>query len=649
MDSDKNKNLLEKQLKALGKKVRVDILKRLSSSQVPLTYSALQKDILGNNSNSINLSFHLNTLKNSNLIENMEDGYSLTVLGRQILRNILSIEQILNVQNKSIMIRTSKYSKEPFDLGKIEEHLVKEGNMEVYQAKQIAQEVEERLSKTRIEYLTAPLMREYINGILLENGLEKVRHRLTRLGTPPFEVSQYFKNINLNPDLFIKKLGSEISEQYLLLNLLPNKLADLYLSGEIYLLHLNYWSLRPLSLSLDTSTILKFIANKTNASGNFETPLNFIRLILEFSNLLKKFRPFFSEDLLLGNFDPFLKILNENPAFTNKQYLKILSELLYFNSAYTDERSHITINLNNANNYFFNEIYKFLSEELYPTYPNFMIGYSDSKSITEESLMPLLKLKLPQKLGFFNATESKLMNSTLNYINHPFNHDTATNNIILDKILINLYTIALESHHNDDVFLELVQEKVNEIFQFFSFKKELIGKKLNNSKPWNRLLSSFFTNGGKDWIQNTIKSISFFGLNEAIKLQCGIEIDRIDKSEKFALEILTLIKDIISEKNLDEDESYILNQPHDGAYLYQNGKTYSYCQEKESPTYSMDMIRKESKLSLEKRLTLFKKFESLLNGGSIFNHYIDSNHKNLKEDIEKIINSKISAFSIKLN
>jgi len=645
LDSDKNKNLLEKQLKAVGKKVRVDILKRLSTSQVPLTYSALQKDILGNNSNSSNFSFHLKTLKKNKLIENVEDGYSLTVLGRQILRNVLSIEQILNVQNKSIMIRTSKYSKEPFELRKVETYLINEGAMEPYQARQIAQEVEERLSKTKIEYLTAPLMREYINSILLENGLEKVRHRLTRLGTPPSEVSQYFKNSTLNPDLFIKTLGSQISEQYLLLNLLPNDLADLYLSGEIYLLHLNYWSLRPLSLYLNTSTLLEFIDKKNVPKGS-SASFSLMKFFLGFSKSLGLLKPFFSEDLLLGNFDLLLDTLHENPEIRKRYYMLLLSELIKFNSSYRDRRSHVSLNINSTSSGFIDEVFQFIKNKDDFAIPNFMIPYPESQIIAGA----LFESKLVSNLCFFNSLESKLMNSTLNYINFPFNTSSVDNKILLDKILINFHDIALKSHQNDDVFLDLVQDRLYDTFEFFSYKKELIEKKFHNSKSWNKIISSFFKDGEKTWIHNSIKAISFFGLNKAIKLQCGIEIDRIEKSEKFALELLNLIKDIISEKNSDENENYCLNQPHEGSYLYENGKiSDSYQHNKDTHIYSMDLIRKESKLSLEKRIKLFQKFEHLLEGGSIFNYYFDHNHKNLKEDIEKIINSNISAFSIKFD
>ncbi|GAH17780.1 unnamed protein product, partial [marine sediment metagenome] len=217
-------------------------MKKLSLSSYPLPYSSLQKEVLGNNPNAINFSFHLKALKTGVLIESSENGYILTTVGKQILKNIVSIEQILNDKNKTIMIRTSKYSKEPFDTNKIETYLIKEGQVGKFLAKQIAKEVEERLSKTNIEYLTAPLMREYINAILLENGQEEIRHKLTRLGTPPFEVFKIFDDNSINSEKFLSKLGSDVSEQFLLLNLLPKNLADLYLSGEVILLNLNYWS-----------------------------------------------------------------------------------------------------------------------------------------------------------------------------------------------------------------------------------------------------------------------------------------------------------------------------------------------------------------------------------------------------------------------
>jgi DNA-binding transcriptional ArsR family regulator len=648
--SDKNKSLLEKQLKAVGKRIRVDILKILSNSQIPLTYSVLQKEVLGKNSTSSNFSFHLKTLKENNLVEMLEDGYSLTVLGRQILRNILSIEQILNVQNKSIMIRTSKYSKEPFDLGKIEDYLINEGKMVLYQARQIAQEVEERLSKTKIDYLTAPLMRDYINGILLENGLEKVRHRLTRLGTPPSDVSHCFDDSDLNPKSFIKVLGSEISEQYLLLNLLPNKLADLFLSGNVHLLHLNYWGLRPLSIYINTSDVMEFIKKRIDFTNNLPSTLSSMKLIMELLKVLRTLKPYFSEDLLLGSFNQFLEKINNNPDIRKPCYLTLISEILDFNSTYLDKRPHLTLDLNSINISFL-DLSSELSEEIpYGVFPNLMIAYSDSKNESLDMIRALLNSRLGKNMSLYNETHSKLMNSTLNYVNTKFHDEPTTNKIILDKLLINLHRIALEAHQNDDQFFEFVQERVKDVFQLYSLKKELVEKKLNASKAWNRLINSFFKDGESDWIHNSLKAISFYGLNEAIKFHCGIEIDRIEKSERFAIDVISLIRELINERNSEENEFYCINQPHEGEYLYQSKlNSHLQNQDKKYLAYSMSLIRKESKLPLDKKLKLYKEFEPLLNGGSIFNYFINSPYKNTEKDIEKLINSKISAFSIKFD
>ncbi len=343
MDSDKNIDVLEKQLKILGQKIRIDILKKLNVYRNPLSYSMLQKEVLGANPNSVNFSFHLKALKNGNLISTSESGYTLSTLGKQILKNIVSMEQILNDQNKQIMIRTSKYSKEPFNANKIEDYLIKEGQLEKFLAIQISKEVKERLSKANIGYLTTPLMREYINAILLENGLEEIRHKLTRLGTPPFEAFSFFDR-NFNPEQFISKLGSDVSEQFLLLNLLPKNLADLYLSGEVALLNLNYWSLRPLGFYLDSKSIVEHITKQSSINLNkLDDNADFINLIMNFFDILTKFKPYFSEDILLGNFNnSFLSYFNSNKNTSNILNI-IISQILKLSNRQYDEKSHLSL------------------------------------------------------------------------------------------------------------------------------------------------------------------------------------------------------------------------------------------------------------------------------------------------------------------
>jgi DNA-binding HxlR family transcriptional regulator len=573
VDSDKNHNILEKQLKTLGQKVRIDILKKLKNIQSPLSFSGIQKEVLGNDLSSVNLSFHLNTLKKSELIDSSEEGYSITIIGEQIIDKILSIEQILNQQNKARMIRTSKYSKELFDASKIEEYLIIEGELEQYLARQIAREVEERLSKTNIEYLTAPLMREYINVILLENGLEEVRHKLTRLGTPPFEVFKLFESNRdqITPKTFIERLGSDVSEQFLLLNLIPKNLADLYLSGEIALLHLNYWALRPLSLYIDTKTIMNYLIRKhRDLKNNLNEEVSHPELIIQFSDLLYRLKQFFSEDLVLGNFNNQFLSKFSLPKAISYDFPILTSQIARFNNSFDKTKSSLTLEFNNngrpadqglIDEAFLNSLNARFKELIKPL---FLFDYSVLYPTEPQNnnILNLVIDNLKTNVIFYDKSHSNLFNSSIIQIPNP-----QTNQIILDKILINLHIISVEAKQNDEKFLELLQEKIMSVFELFNYKERLVQKKLNSLKQWNFIVSNIIKSNKNDILKEALKSISFFGLNEAVLNHCGIELDRTEKSESFALKILTLMKRIITEKNNANGNRFILSQPHYDSYL----------------------------------------------------------------------------------
>ena len=654
MDADKKQTILEKQLKTLGQKIRIDILKKLKNDHAPLSFSKLQKEVLGQNLSTVNLSFHLNTLKKSELILSSDEGYSISFLGEQIIDKILSIEQILNKQKNTQMIRTSKYSKELFDISKIEEYLVNEGDLDRYLARQIAHEVEERLSKTNIEYMTAPLMREYINAVLLENGLEEVRHRLTRLGTPPFEVFQLFdsKERQFTPENFIKRLGSDVSEQFLLLNLLPKNLADLYLSGEIALLHLNYWSLRPLSLYVNTRTLTDYLFKKNSLNHQkikSWTELN--DLIVHLIDLLYQLSNFYSEDLLLGDFNTHFLSWFDLPSVKLLNFNILTSQLFRFNTSFNDGKSHLSLGFNNNGK--FPENFSILSQ----IDKQF---FNSLKLQCRDRIRPLLLLNLPKdfsidsgydllknfitdynkwNLFLCNKKNAKLLNSTIIQIPNP-----EEDKIILDKILINLHTISVEAKKDDNKFLELIQDKLKAIFELFNYKEKLVRKKLYPLKQWNLFISEILNKNFEDAFRDSLKSISFFGLNEAILNHCGIELDRIENSEKFALKVLSLMKKLIEERNELDNNNFILSQPHYDSYLkdsWHNGMAQF---KQNLNRYSSRIIRSESNLSFNKKIALFEK---IINGGTLFIEKINTDELSLKNYLQSLFESKIEVFSFR--
>ncbi|MFX1233150.1 MAG: anaerobic ribonucleoside-triphosphate reductase [Promethearchaeota archaeon] len=631
--------MIEKHLRILGQKVRIDILKKLNNSSIPLSFSMLQREICDINQSNINLSFHLKTLKESDLIESIEEGYQISILGKKILNNIILMEQILNAQNKTIMIRTSKYSKEPFNIKKIEEYLIKEGSMEKYLAKQIALEVQERLTKTKIDYLTTPLMREYINAVLLENGLEKVRHKLTRLGTPPYEVLTLFEDKSVNPIQFLKRLGSDVSEQFLLLNLLPNSLADLYLSGDIVLLNLNQWGLRPLSFYVNVESILNYIERSLSIKiKNVSDLFDFTIIILKLFEVISLFKPFFSEDIVLGDFSKHLLSLI---PFKNIKLLNLLINQIF------KSKTHLALDFSCQhapflNEQFFTSLSSHFDSVAKNNMPLVILDSSKLNILDSDFLCHHIIPKLRKSLLFCNKNSS-LLNSSIVNLKSNDNCNLRDNRVILDKILINLHSIALQSNQNDDKFYDLISERLKKIFEFYKIKSKLVYKKLNQIREWDKITESFFNEKGEGLLRNSIKSVSFFGLNKAIKLHCGIELDRIDTSQKFALKIISLMNKIVDEKAQDENQDYILSQPHEDEYLYPPISTINQGLEEEFRGYSMNIIRTESNLPLENQISIFKKFEVKLKGGAIFNYNL-TNQNSVRTVIDVLPKSKLSAF-----
>jgi len=622
VDSDKNSDLLERQLKILGQKIRLDILKNLNNNTTPVSYSLLQKQVLGSNPNSVNFSFHLKVLKTNDLIETSDEGYLLTLLGKKILGNIISMEQILNNQDTSIMIRTSRYSTEPFNLENIEKYLVREGGMELFRAKQIANEVSERLSRTEVEYLTTPLMREYINGILLENGLEHVRHRLTRLGTPPFEAKKLFNDKHINPEMFLHELGSDVSEQFLLLNLLPKDLADLYLSGDIILLNLNYWSLRPLGAYIKTKTLLDVIC-KENDTKIYDSndPRKAFRMIQSFMTKLSNIHPYVSEDILLSDFDStLLYSLKGHDDLIFKFLVSELLKLCCQNSAYLSNGSALSLDFSFNKKECMIEAQRFLNclnkecqSNLKGHSPLILFEYSGLDLINDDHN---LINNLNYNTQFYCKKTSGLLNSTAICVKKsPSIQRLIPNNVILDKILINLHKVAVNSKGDDDHFEEILCEKISHIFEFFEIKKDLLDKKLNFQERWINICETIFNTTPGNLLKNSIKAISFIGLNEATEYHCGIELDRIETSEKFALKMLEIIKLMIIEKNEDLGENYVLTQPH---HLIDFSNNNPFDPSMKAKCYSSSIIRQESTLSIDKQLDLFKKFQMVLDGGNIF-------------------------------
>jgi ribonucleoside-triphosphate reductase len=149
---------------------------------------------------------------------------------------------------------------EDFDRSRITRSLIREASAPTDLAQKIAEEVEERLAKLGTLYLTAPLIREFVNVVLIEKGLQEYRHKLTRLGLPVYDVTQLIEEAgrsNLNVETVQERAGASIMKEYTLLNVLPREIADAHLSGDIHISNEGTWVVKPYEVYHDTRVFLR--------------------------------------------------------------------------------------------------------------------------------------------------------------------------------------------------------------------------------------------------------------------------------------------------------------------------------------------------------------------------------------------------------
>ena len=127
------------------------------------------------------------------------------------------------------------------------------------EAEQIAVDVERKILSLRLKFISGPLIRELVNNVILGESKDKpeyafYRNVLTRVGTPVYDaylmdVGQGYKaneNANLQPNAETshKRKADWVSgEEYMLL--MPPKLADAHLSGDLHIHDLEYFGTRP--------------------------------------------------------------------------------------------------------------------------------------------------------------------------------------------------------------------------------------------------------------------------------------------------------------------------------------------------------------------------------------------------------------------
>jgi len=249
-----------KVLKAVSSPIRLQIL-NLVLDKGALSYTELMNSLKMNPSRDAGrFAYHLKFLLKADLLEADAETkkYGLTDLGKMVLDVADRVEKKA-FKPRGMLVRTSHFTLEEFDANKIANSLIKEAKVPPELAKKAAKEAEKRLRDSKTKYLTAPLVREVVNAILVEKGFEDYRHKLTRLGMPVHEVTALIdaKDRIRDSTTILSKAGKTVLGEYTLLNVFPRDIADAHVSGAIHVKGLGTWILRPSEVMHDLRFFLQ--------------------------------------------------------------------------------------------------------------------------------------------------------------------------------------------------------------------------------------------------------------------------------------------------------------------------------------------------------------------------------------------------------
>lgn len=212
---------------------RIDILKILNSKGA-LTYSEL-KEYAGFKSKkeSGKFAYHLRKLTRQSLISlnKGEKKYAITNIGKMVLNLVRQIEERSMLESGKVYIRTLDRFQE-FNTHKIMQILIRDAGMPPDVASKIAEDVESKIFKFGLSYLTDQIVSEIINYSLLEHGYEEYRARLSRVGIPS---SELYRLLESNIDYLLHTLPKNILSEFMLFYYLPKDIVDHHIEGNIHI------------------------------------------------------------------------------------------------------------------------------------------------------------------------------------------------------------------------------------------------------------------------------------------------------------------------------------------------------------------------------------------------------------------------------
>jgi len=167
----------------------------------------------------------------------------------------------------------SRQEIDTWDRSKIVESLVKEANLALGVAEDIAEAVEDRIDRTNMMTITTAIIREMVDLELLERGMTLAHKKHSHLGLPMWDVEQIITNANKensntthNPESINLTIAETILKEFALRRVFSEDVAEAHYVGDVHLHDLGF-IVRPYCGGHSLEYIKKFGLNLPNITS----------------------------------------------------------------------------------------------------------------------------------------------------------------------------------------------------------------------------------------------------------------------------------------------------------------------------------------------------------------------------------------------
>jgi len=656
---------------AISSPLRFEILRCLQL-QGPMAYSEIMGSLkLDPSRDAGKFAYHLRGVLQTGLIslDRETRKYQLTSLGKMLLTFSQEIEEQVLRRRGKLIVRTSRLTIEEFDRNKIVQALIREAGMPTELAEKISQLAEERLLKLSTKYLTAPLIREFVNAILIERGLEQYRHALTRLGLPVYDVNQTVlkaKEAGFDVEFIHKVAGDRVVEEYTLLNVLPRRIADAHLSGQIHICNLGNWILKPTEFSHDLRSFLHGdyrIPGLNPYQSPLGKPKSLESALTMISNLLKMSSSEVSIEQSLNYFNIFLA-----PFASNRPPRSIERSIKHFLMTMAQPRARrpsIAVSLglelsmpeqlgrcscidSDGELGFYNDFVdesQLIAESMLKALlsietrgpiqiPYLIIPVRKELTKRDPSLHLLLeahKLVSKHSIVYFSNLISEWQGASLYFANGKrmgadWSDDWELDTLragILDTVVLNLPRIVYEARGSERRFFEALNKSVSLVVDSLYIKHRTMMERMNQGLL--PLLSSTISSDYYMRLHHSQCLMSFVGLYEAVDALTGGGAHDNKNLESLAIRILKDIESLVRDSQSKSKIRIAISSTGDAAasqrlaeidverFGWANVKVQG---TKQYPYYTCgSVLPLERRFSLLNRISVEEVFHPILRGG----------------------------------